>query len=103
MFVVGTPKGAALPDLPEATHSGSWERPTIGGGGRPHVSAAEALAGQVSAPESEETVRGRWGHLLADIPPGDNDLFDTAERGRPDPVFEWRRYRSLLVKLSPDR
>jgi DNA (cytosine-5)-methyltransferase 1 len=104
LFVVGTPKGTALPDLPEATHSGSWERRTSGGGGRPHVTAGEALAGLVTASEPEETVRGRWGHLLADIPPGDNYLFYTAERGHPDPVFEWRsRYWSFLLKLSPDR
>jgi len=104
LFVVGTPKGTALPDLPEATHSGSWEGRASAGGGRPHVTAGEALAGLVAASEPEETVRGRWGHLLADIPPGDKYLFYTAERGHPDPVFDWRsRYWSFLLKLSPDR
>lgn len=68
------------------------------------MTAGEALAGLVTASEPEETVRGRWGHLLADIPPGENYLFYTAERGHSDPVFEWRsRYWSFLLKLSPDR
>lgn len=68
------------------------------------MTADDALAGLVTVPEPEETVRGRWGHLLADIPPGDNYLHYTAERGHPDPVFEWRsRYWSFLLKLSPDR
>jgi DNA (cytosine-5)-methyltransferase 1 len=104
LFVVGTPKGTALPDLPDATHSGRWERRTSGNGGRPYVTAGEALAGLATVAEPEETVRGRWAHLLADIPPGDNYLFYTAERGYPNPVFEWRsRYWSFLLKLSPDR
>ncbi|MGH9076485.1 MAG: DNA cytosine methyltransferase [Acidimicrobiales bacterium] len=80
LFVVGTPKGTPLPELPEPTHSGRWERRTSGGGGLPHGTAGEALAGLVTAPEPEETVRGRWGHLLADIPPGDNYLYYQGER-----------------------
>ena len=55
-------------------------------------------------PEPEEVVRGRWGHLLPEIPPGENYLHYTAERGHPDPLFEWRsRYWSFLLKLDPDR
>ena len=49
-------------------------------------------------------VRGQWGHLLPDIPPGDNYLYYTAKRGHPDPLFEWRsRYWSFLLKLDPNR
>jgi DNA (cytosine-5)-methyltransferase 1 len=104
LFVVGTPKGTPLPDLPEATHGGSWERRTTGGGGKPHVTAGEALAHVVTTPEREEVVRGAWGHLLPGIPPGDNYLHYTAERGHPEPVFTWRsRYWSFLLKLSPER
>jgi DNA (cytosine-5)-methyltransferase 1 len=104
LFVVGAPKGAVMPELPEATYGGRWERRTTGDVGRPHVTAGEALAGLVTSPEPEEVVRGRWGHLLDDIPPGDNYLYYTAERGCPEPVFKWRgRYWSFLLKLSPDR
>ena len=43
-------------------------------------------------------------NLLKLVPPGDNYLFFTKERGHPKPQFEWRsRYWSFLLKLSPDR
>jgi DNA (cytosine-5)-methyltransferase 1 len=58
----------------------------------------------VTDPEPSEKVNGKWGHLLPAIPPGDNYLFYTAERGHPDPVFDWRsRYWSFLLKLDPER
>lgn len=42
--------------------------------------------------------------LLKLIPPGDNYLFFTKERGHPQPLFKWRsRYWSFLLKLSPNR
>jgi DNA (cytosine-5)-methyltransferase 1 len=102
VFIVGAPKGERLPDLPEPTHGGVWERQKRGRADRPYVTTGEALAGVVASPEREETVRGKWAHLLADIPPGENYLHYTAEKGHPDPVFEWRsRYWSFLLKLDP--
>jgi DNA (cytosine-5)-methyltransferase 1 len=104
VFVVGARRGEALPELPEPTHSGQWERRQTGPGAIPHVTAGEALAGVKAPPEREETVRGQWGHLLSDIPPGDNYLFYTAERGHPEPLFNWRsRFWSFLLKLDPTR
>jgi DNA (cytosine-5)-methyltransferase 1 len=104
LFVVGVPRREALPELPRATHHGRWERRATGTGGLPHVTTGQSLANLVSAPEPEEVVRGKWGHLLADIPPGGNYLHFTAERGHPRPLFEWRsRYWSFLLKLDPDR
>jgi DNA (cytosine-5)-methyltransferase 1 len=42
--------------------------------------------------------------LLRLVPPGENYLFFTKERGHPKPVFKWRsRYWSFLLKLSPSR
>lgn len=42
--------------------------------------------------------------LLKLIPPGENYLYLTAERGYQDPKFKWRsRYWSFLLKLSPER
>lgn len=104
LFIVGARKGEQLPELPVPTHHGPWERRRIDGGPAPHVTAGEALAGLSSDPEPEEVIRGRWGHLLPAIPPGENYLHYTAERGHPDPVFEWRsRYWSFLLKLDPNR
>ncbi len=46
---------------------------------------------------------GQHHELLRGIPPGENYLFYTAERGHPSPLFKWRsRYWSFLLKLSPD-
>lgn len=104
LCVVGCRKRDTLPDLPEPTHHGPWERRTTTGGPLPHVTAGEALAGLIAAPEPEEVVRGRWGHLLPEIPPGGNYLHFTAKRGHPEPIFEWRsRYWSFLLKLDPHR
>lgn len=104
LFVVGVPNGNRLPDIPEPTHGGQWERRRSGGGDLPHVTAGEALAGVDSPPEPEEALRGQYAKLLPDIPPGDNYLFYTAERGHPRPIFRWRsRYWSFLLKLDPNR
>lgn len=103
LFIVGARRGSKVPELPAATHTGSWERRASGpDGGLPHVTTGEALAGLVSEPESSEVVRGSWGHLLPDIPPGENYLHYTEERGHPNPQFGWRsRYWSFLLKLDP--
>jgi DNA (cytosine-5)-methyltransferase 1 len=104
LFIVGAVRGEPLPELPEPTHGGRWERRATGGGEVPHVTAGEALQGVDAPPEKGETVNGKWGHLLPGIPPGDNYLFYTAKRSHPDPVFEWRsRYWSFLLKLDPER
>jgi DNA (cytosine-5)-methyltransferase 1 len=104
LFVVGAPKRLPIPGLPEPTHGGRWERRSTGWGFRAHVTAGEALDGLVTAPEPNERVNGKWGHLLEGIPPGDNYLFYTPQRGHPNPVFEWRsRYWSFLLKLDPER
>jgi DNA (cytosine-5)-methyltransferase 1 len=90
--------------LPEPTLGGRWERRHTGIEERPHVTTGQALEGVVAPPEPSEIVRGKWGHLLPGIPPGDNYLHYTSERGHPDPIFEWRsRYWSFLLKLDPER
>jgi DNA (cytosine-5)-methyltransferase 1 len=104
LFIVGAPKDEPLPQLPVPSHGGSWERRHSGHVDRPHVTTGQALAGLHTDPEPTETVAGRYGHLLPDIPPGENYLHYTHERGHPDPLFKWRsRYWSFLLKLSPDK
>lgn len=103
LFIVGARRREPLPELPTATHHGSWERRASGGGPLPHVTTGEALQGLITEPEPEEVIRGQWGHLLPDIPPGDNYLHYTERRGHPNPLFEWRsRYWSFLLKLDPN-
>lgn len=105
LFIVGCRKGDRMPELPAPTHHGSWERRRSGeGGALPHVTTGEALEGVTTSPEPEEVVRGQWGHLLPEIPPGENYLHFTSERGHPQPLFAWRsRYWSFLLKLDPSR
>ena len=102
LFIVGCRKRDKLPELPEPTHHGRWERRKTGGGPLPHVTTGEVLEDLITEPELEEVVRGSWGHLLPDIPAGENYLHFTKERGHPKPIFEWRsRYWSFLLKLDP--
>lgn len=102
LFIIGVPKGRRMPVHPEATHGGKWERRQTGNTGQPHITAGEALSGLVADPEREERVGGQYGHLLPGIPPGENYLHYTEERGHPDPQFKWRsRYWSFLLKLDP--
>lgn len=104
LIVVGAPNDKPKPLLPSPSHGGRWERRHSGCEGRPYVTAGEALAGLNAAPEVGENVGGRYGHLLPEIPPGDNYLYYTEKRGHPDPRFEWRsRYWSFLLKLSPEK
>lgn len=104
LFVVGARRGERVPSLPTPTHGGRWERRSTGGGDLPHVTTGQALSGVEAPPEREEVVRGRWAHLLAEVPPGENYLHFTKERGHPDPTFAWRsRYWSFLLKLDPAR
>jgi DNA (cytosine-5)-methyltransferase 1 len=104
LFIIGVPKDEPLPELPRPTHGGQWERRISGDPRQPHVTAGTALAGLAADPEPDEQVNGKYGHLLAAIPPGDNYLFYTERRGHPEPLFRWRgKYWSFLLKLSPDR
>ena len=93
---------------PRPTHSGphetrkSWDESL-----RPHVTVCEALRDLPDAanpPEPEEIVEGTYAEELRAVPPGENYLFWTPERGHPAPRFKWRsRYWNFLLKLDPER
>ncbi|TSD00613.1 MAG: DNA (cytosine-5-)-methyltransferase [Candidatus Peregrinibacteria bacterium Greene1014_49] len=72
-----------------------------------YVTAAQAFEGlsyEWKRPPKELQVKGKWGHLLKDIPPGENYLFYTEKKGHKKPLFKWRsRYWTFLLKLSPNR
>ena len=106
VFVVGSRDGK--PHFPAPSHSGPHEtKKTWDESLSPHVTTGEAigdLAESDELRESSEDVTGKYGHLLPDIPPGDNYLFYTSKRGHKKPLFEWRsRYWSFLLKLNPER
>jgi DNA (cytosine-5)-methyltransferase 1 len=106
LFVIGARDGRPL-SFPRATHWGEHERrakPQDAHLLLPHITAGQALKRLRTKPEPEEVVAGRYGHLLPGIPPGENYLHYTAERGHPKPLFKWRsRYWTFLLKLDPDR
>lgn len=100
---VGVRKGMADFEFPKPTHSNlshpientlNW------------VTCGDILGDiDYDLEEDEKMLAGsKHKELMKDIPPGDNYLFYTAERGHPNPIFKWRsRYWSFLLKLSPDR
>jgi DNA (cytosine-5)-methyltransferase 1 len=99
-FVVGMREGAF--SFPDATHD------KVGDFGKPAwVSAGKAIGDLDTEENSSDEghfAGGKFHHLLERIPPGENYLHLTAERGCPDPVFKWRsRYWSYLLKLSPEK
>ncbi|HEX3910387.1 MAG TPA: DNA cytosine methyltransferase [Solirubrobacteraceae bacterium] len=91
---------------PSPTHAGPHETKTAWDKSLPrHVSSGEALSGLIDNPEElEEHVTGTYAEELHAVPPGENYLYWTTERGHPEPRFKWRsRYWSFLLKLDPDR
>jgi DNA (cytosine-5)-methyltransferase 1 len=106
LFIIGRRDGAML-ELPQPTHWGEHERrkrPQGVGVLKPHTTAGAVLHGIQATPEDSESVNGKYGHLLPEIPPGGNYLHFTAHAGHPNPLFKWRsKFWTFLLKLDPDR
>jgi len=91
---------------PTPTHAGPHETKTAWDKSLPrHVSSSDAFFGLIDNPEeTEEHITGTYAEELHAVPPGENYLYWTAERGHPEPRFKWRsRYWSFLLKLDPER
>lgn len=72
----------------------------------PWVTCEEAIGDlDYNLPEDKNMQAGsKHKDLLKEVPPGDNYLYFTEEKGYPTPLFKWRsRYWSFLLKLSPNR
>ena len=100
-FVVGM-LGREGFEFPQPTHA---KEPSTTGL-LPWVTAGDVLR-DIDTDEAADkwghTAGGRYKHLLEELPPGQNYLYFTAERGHPNPQFKWRsRYWTYLLKLSPD-
>lgn len=96
------------PAFPDPTHSGWTEnRRRVDHTLKSYVTSRDAigsLAARDELAEADEHVNGRYGHLLPQVPAGENYLFFTKERGHRAPLFRWRsRYWTFLLKLDPDR
>ena len=104
-------------DQPTRDWTFTWPLPTHGGPHEtrtswdeqlePHVTSGKALSGldrSRNPSEPEEIVDGTYAEELLAVPPGENYLYWTAERGHVAPRFKWRsRYWSFLLKLHPER
>lgn len=94
LFIVGLKEGSYL--FPYPTHGPDSPGEEL------FYSAREAVAG-VDISDVEEGIKGRYGHLLTDIPPGLNYSFYTKEMGHPNPVFSWRsKFSDFLYKADPE-
>lgn len=103
VFIVGRRDGKAF-RFPEPTHAGpsettrKWDSSKL-----PHITAQEAFRGLSTTPEKTELVEGKYGHLAAEVPAGQNYLWHTPRYGGRD-EFAWRsRYWTFLLRLAPDR
>jgi DNA (cytosine-5)-methyltransferase 1 len=96
VFIVGLSHGEFL--FPRPTHGPDSP------GKVPHFTAGEAILDvELSLEDRDDLVKGIYGHLLPDIPPGLNYAFYTAKMGHPNPVFEWRtKFSYLLYKADPE-
>jgi len=105
LFIVGVQSGMRFA-WPEATHAQVPSDGLFTLGLKPWVTAGEVLADldtDENASDEGHYAGGKHHELLKQVPPGDNYLHFTAERGHPEPQFIWRsRYWSFLLKLSPD-
>jgi DNA (cytosine-5)-methyltransferase 1 len=104
LFIVGWRDRHRTFRFPSPTHA---ENPGPFSGLSTWITAGDAIGDldtEENAPDTGHRAGGRHGDLLRLVPPGENYLFFTAERGYPDPIFKWRsRYWSFLLKLSPTR
>lgn len=70
---------------------------------RPYVTTGEAIADVQDENEVVPPYTGKYGHLLPDIPPGENYRFYTEEMGHPNPQFAWRsKFSNFLYKMDPN-
>lgn len=99
-LVMGTLEGEI--QLPAPTHSKDPGIDTLSSPWRTAGDVLRDLDTEENAKDDGHFAGGAHHDLLKSIPPGENYLFFTAERGHPAPLFKWRsRYWSFLLKLSP--
>ena len=105
---VGVKKGQRKFNFPDETHFNPDKKGTLNTftGKKSWVTCKDVIGDlDVILPEDKNMQAGsKHKNLLKQIPPGQNYLFFTKERGHPNPKFKWRsRYWSFLLKLSPEK
>jgi len=103
-FCVGVKRGNKKFIFPDETHSELIV--TDSKNKKPWVTCGDVLSDiDFDLPEDVNMQAGsKHKELLKEVPPGENYLYFTREKGYSKPKFKWRsRYWSFLLKLSPDR
>jgi DNA (cytosine-5)-methyltransferase 1 len=96
LFVVGFRERIRF-SFPESTHGNPDEN---GDGSKPLVTVGDAI-GSLCNVRDYPRYRGKYAHLLEEIPEGLNYSYYTKERGHSDPVFEWRsKFWPFLLKID---
>ena len=68
-----------------------------------YITTKEAIQDISDNEELVPPYGGKYGHLIPDIPPGENYRFYTEEMGHPEPLFAWRsKFSNFLYKMDPD-
>lgn len=96
LIIVGLKKGCFK--FPRPTHGpDSLDK-------EPFYNAETAVTGvELSEEEKKPGIKGRYGALLDNIPPGLNYSFYTEEMGHPNPIFAWRsKFSDFLYKADPN-
>ncbi len=95
LFIVGVRDGQKPFLFPAPTHGADAGNSTF-------FSAFRAIQG-ADISEVIFGIKGRYGALLNDIPPGLNYSFFTSEMGHPYPIFSWRsKFSDFLYKADPN-
>jgi DNA (cytosine-5)-methyltransferase 1 len=95
LFIVGVRDGEIPYRFPAPTHGPDAQN-------MPYYTAAEAVF-DADTSNVSFGIKGRYGTLLEDVPPGLNYSFFTKEMGHPFPVFSWRsKFSDFLYKADPD-
>jgi DNA (cytosine-5)-methyltransferase 1 len=98
-FLVGMQDGTFQFPAPTHARAGATALP-------PWRTSGEVLGEldtEANADDTGHFAGGQFHNLLEEVPPGQNYLYFTKERGHPAPKFRWRsRYWSFLLKLSPN-
>jgi len=104
-FMVGVADGSFVFPSPTHRDPGASQPELFNGALREWITAGEVLGDLDTEENADDTghfAGGKFHDLLCEVPPGDNYLYFTEERGHPEPIFKWRsRYWSFLLKLSP--
>jgi DNA (cytosine-5)-methyltransferase 1 len=97
LFIVGIRAGECKYQFPRPTHGPDSDSK------REHYSAGKAVQGAQRTDGASLAINGRWGHLIAEIPPGLNYSYFTKEMAYPNPIFSWRsKFSDFMYKADPN-